>query len=232
MIKIKICVNSTKNYSEKTLPIIIPSLIEAGIDPEDIFVFEGGYYERSVIKKDTYTLIQTDNNTIDLTGLIDIVENELESDYWFYIHDTCKVGLKFKQLLYNIPESLPDKIALTVHPSMNIASYKYSCLMKYKNILLKYKNRDYSEKKLKQLKEWNTHCEDLILHKPHQTGIGMVGIHSDTIEFYNQEISDCIKIENQNWYGGVKRIVEYYPQLDLYKSKANYHRTIKPIIQL
>lgn len=41
--KIKICVNSTKSYSEKTLPIIIPSLINSGIDPEDIFVFEGGH---------------------------------------------------------------------------------------------------------------------------------------------------------------------------------------------
>jgi hypothetical protein len=230
--KIKICVNSTKQYSEKTLPIIIPSLIDSGIDPEDIFVFKGGHYERSVIKKDTYTLIQTDNNTIDLTGLIDIVENELESDYWFYIHDTCKVGPKFKQLLYNIPESFPDKIALTVHPSMNIASYKYSCLMRYKDKLLKVKNQDYSEKKLKKLKEWGIYCEDLILHKPHQNGMGMVGIHSDTIEFYNPELSDCIRIENENWYGGVKRIVEYYPQLDLYKSKANYYRTTKPIIQL
>jgi len=230
--KIKICVNSTKNYSEKTLPIIIPSLINAGIDPGDIFVFEGGYHERSVIKKDTHTLIQTDNNTIDLTGLIDIVENELDSDYWFYIHDTCKVGPKFRELLYNIPESLPDKIALFTHPSMNIASYKYSLLMKYKNTLLKYKNQDYSEKKLKKLKEWSIYCEDLILHKPHQTGMRMNGIHSDTIDFYNLEISDCVEIENQDWYGGVGRMVEYYPQLDLYKSKANYHRKIKPIIEL
>lgn len=230
--KIKICVNSTKNYSEKTLPIIIPSLINSGIDPEDIFVFEGGHHERSVIKKDTHTLIQTDNNTIDLTGLIDIVENELESDYWFYIHDTCKVGPKFKKLLYNIPESLPDKIALTTHPSMNIASYKYSLLLKYKSKLLKLKNQDYSEKKLKKLKEWSIYCEDLILHKPYQTGMNIMGIPSDTIEFYNPNFANRIEVEGENWYGGVKRIVEYYSQLDLYKSKANYHRRIKPIIQL
>jgi len=230
--KIKICVNSTKNYSEKTLPIIIPSLINSGIDPEDIFVFEGGYYERTVIKKDTHTLIQTDNNTIDMTALIDIVENQLESDYWFYIHDTCKVGPKFKELLYNIPESLPDKIALTKHPSMNIGSYKYSCLMRYKDKLSKVKNQDYSEKKLKKLKEWSIYCEDLILLKPHQTGMGIAGIHSDTIEFYNPHLANRIELEDQNWYGGVKRIIEYYPQLDLYKSKANYHRTIKPIIEL
>ena len=226
-IKIKICVNSTKNYSEKTLPVIIPSLIESGIDPEDIFVFEGGHNQRSVLKKDTYTLIQTDNNTLDLTGLIDIVENELESDYWFYLHDTCKVGPKFKELLYNIPESLPDKIALIQHPSMNIGSYKYSCLMRHKDKLLKYKNYDYSEKKLKKLKEWCIYCEDLILHKSHQTGT-----YIDTIDFYNKERSDCIEIENQNWYQGVKRIIEYYPQLDLYKSKANYHRKNKPIVKL
>ena len=230
--KIKICVNSTKSYSEKTLPIIIPSLINSGISTEDIFVFEGGHDNRLVIKKDTHTLIQTDHNSLDFTGLIDIVEYEMESDYWFYIHDTCKVGPKFAELIYNIPDSLPDKIALFTHPSMNIASYKYSCLMRYKDKLLKVKNQDYSEKKLKKLKEWSIYCEDLILHKPHQNGMGMGGIHSDTIEFYNPELSDCIKIENENWYGGGKRIVEYYPQLDLYKSKANYHLTVKPSIQL
>lgn len=216
---IKICINSVKSYSEKTLPIIIPSLINSGIRTEDIFVFEGGYSKRNIIQKDEYTLIQTDHNSIDFTGLIDIVEYEIESDYWFYIHDTCKVGLNFKKLLYNIPKNFPDKIALHHINSMNIGSYKYSYLMKHKNKLMKIKNQDYSEKKLKKLKEWNIFCEDYILYNL---------LDSETFK-YNENISDYIIIDEPSWYGENKRIIEFYPQLDLYKAKANYYRGINNV---
>lgn len=221
--KIKICVNSTKTYSEKTLPIIIPSLINSGISTEDIFVFEGGHFDRKTILRNDYTLIQTDHNSLDFTGLIDIVEYEMESDYWFYIHDTCKVGPKFAELIYNIPKDFPDKIALRIHPSMNIASYKYSYLIEHKDRLMKLKNKDYSEKKLKKLKDWCVYCEDYMLYRL---------LDSKTYT-YDEDQSDLYSlIEDENWYGGVNRIVEYYPQLDLYKSKANYHRKMKRIIEV
>lgn len=212
--KIKICVNSTKNFSGKTLPIIIPSLIESGIDPEDIFVFEGGHDERFVIKKDTYTLIQTDNNTIDFTALVDIVEYKVESDYWFYIHDTCKVGPQFKELLYNIPESLPDKIALRPINSMNIGLYKYQYLMKHRDRLLKIKNRDYSREGIQKSKMWGVHYEDYILHR----------LRDSTTHIYNPDISHTPVILNvRNWYNtDVKRRTVYHANLDLYKSKSNF----------
>lgn len=217
--KIKICVNSVKSYSEKTLPIIIPSLINSGINREDIYVFEGGYHKRNIIQKNEYTLIQTDHNSLDYTGLIDIVEYEIESDYWFYIHDTCKVGLNFKKLLYNIPKNFPNKISLTRKNSMNIGSYKHLYLMKHKNKLMELKNQDYSEKKIKKLKEWNVICEDYILHNI---------MDSETFK-YNENISDYITIDEPSWYGGNKRIIEFYPQLDLYKAKANYHRSMNVV---
>jgi len=213
--KIKICVNSTKNYSEKTLPIIIPSLIYSGIDPEDIFVFEGGHHERSVIKTDSHTLIQTDNNTIDFTGLIDIVENELKSDYWFYVHDTCKVGPKFKKLLYNIPRIRPDKIAIKYIYSMNIGSYKYEYLLKHKNRILQIKNKDYSEDAIQKCKLWGVYAEDYMLHQL---------TDSKTYRYNPDVISEPLVIDEKNWYGTeTKRITEYYPNLDLYKSKSNYN---------
>ncbi len=216
---IKICISSVKSYSEKTLPIIIPSLINSGIDSRDIFVFEGGHHKRNIIQKDEYTLIQTDHDSLEFTGLIDIVEYEIESDYWFNIQDTCKVGLDFKKLLYNIPKNSPDKIALRHINSMNIGSYKYSYLMKHKNKLMKIKNQDYSEKKLKKLKEWNIFCEDYILYKL---------LDSETFK-YNENISDYIIIDEPSWYGENKRIIEFYPQLDLYKAKANYHRSMNVV---
>lgn len=220
--KIKICVNSTKNYSKKTIPIIIPSLIESGICKEDIFVFEGGHDKRSVIKKNNYTLIELDHNSIDFTGLIDIVENEIESDYWFNIHDTCKVGTKFCELLYNIPQSYPDKIALYESPSMNIGLYKYSYLLKHTDKILNLKNKDYSEKQLKKKKEWCTFCEDYIMYM----------LRDSLPVLYNSDLQDKIVVNQESWYGERQRIIEYYPQLDLYKCKANYHRLMKPIIEL
>lgn len=211
--KIKICVNSTKNYSEKTLPIIIPSLIDSGIDPKDIFVFEGGHYERLLIKKDSYTLIQTDNNTIDFTALIDIVENELESDYWFYIHDTCKVGPKFKELIYNIPESFPDKIALSRAFSMNIGLYKYEYLLKHRDRLLKIKNQDYSIDGIQKCKSWGVHAEGYMLDQ----------LSDSKTHVYNPNMPGPFVVDNLNWYNtNIKRRTEYYPRLDLYKSKANF----------
>lgn len=212
--KIKICVNSTKEYSEKTLPILIPSLINSGINSEDIFVFEGGHYKRTVTKTDAYNLIQTDNNTIDFTALIDIVENELESDYWFYIHDTCKVGSKFKELLYNIPRIRPDKIALAYIYSMNIGSYKYEYLLKHRNRLLEIKNQDYSRDGIQRCKLWGVYAEDYMLHQ----------LTDSRTYIYNPYLSKHSVLDNINWYDtNIKRRTEYHPKLDLYKSKSNFN---------
>lgn len=212
--KIKICVNSTKEYSEKTLPILIPSLINSGINSKDIFVFEGGHYKRTVTKTDAYNLIKTDNNTIDFTALIDIVENELESDYWFYIHDTCKVGPKFKELLYNIPRIRPDKIALAYIYSMNIGSYKYEYLLKHRNRLLEIKNQDYSRDGIQRCKLWGVYAEDYMLHQ----------LTDSRTYVYNPHISNHSVLDNINWYDtNIKRRTEYHPKLDLYKSKSNFN---------
>lgn len=215
MVNINICVNSTKSFSEKTIPIIVESLLGSGICPKNIFVIEGGYEERLVNQKENYTHILTDQNSLEYTGLIDIVEYGLKSDYWFNIHDTCKVGSKFKELLYNIPETLPDKIALRSHPSMSIGSYKYEYLVKHKQRLLDIKNKNYSRESLQEWKRKGISMEDYMLYKL---------TDSPTLR-YNPHVSDegWNIIENEDWYGtNIKRRIEYHPSLDLYKSKSNW----------
>jgi hypothetical protein len=214
MYKINICVNSTKNFSEKTLPVIIPSLIESGVNPEQIYVFEGGNDIREVISNETHILIKTNHNSMEYTGLIDIVENEMDSDYWFNIHDTCKVGKTFWSLVNKIPESFPDKIALWRHPSMSIGSYKYEYLLKHKSRLIEIKNQDYSRETLQKWKQWGIHSEDYMLYKLND---------SPTI-VYNPELnlSSYDLKDEESWYDGVPRRIEYYPQLDLFKSKSNW----------
>lgn len=215
MLNINICINSTKSFSEKTIPIIVKSLLESDISPKNIFVIEGGYEERKVIQKENCTHILTNQNSLEYTGLIDIVEYELKSDYWFNIHDTCKVGNKFKELLYNIPETLPDKIALRSHPSMSIGSYRYEYLLKHKQRLLDIRNSNYSRESLQEWKQRGISMEDYMLYKL---------TDSPTLR-YNPHISDegWNIIENEDWYGtDIKRRIEYHPSLDLYKSKSNW----------
>lgn len=214
---IKISVNTTKSYSNKTIPILIPSLIESGVDPKNIYVFEGENFKREIIKYSTHTLIKTKHASLDFTGLIDIVENEIKSDYWFHIHDTCRVGNNFWKLLNNIPDNYPDKIALWKHySSMNIGLYKYQYLMKHKNKLLEIKNEDYSPESIQKLKHWTINNEDYILYR----------IEDSPTLLYNPElIGDGYYLkEEESWYDGVMRRIEYYPHLDLYKSKSNFFR--------
>ena len=215
MVQINICVNSTKSFSEKTIPVIVDSLLECQIDSKNIFVIEGGHEQRTIEEKDTYTHIFTNHNSLEYTGLIDIVEYEMVSDYWFNIHDTCKVGKNFKKLLYNIPNNLPEKIALRSHPSMSIGSYKYEYLTKHRQRLLDIKNTDYSRESLQHWKQKGIGMEDYMLYKLQDV---------DTFR-YNPEISDSgwNIIDGEDWYQtNIKRRIEYHPTLDLYKSKSNW----------
>jgi hypothetical protein len=215
MVQINICVNSTKSFSEKTIPVIVQSLLESDIDAKNIFVIEGGYKERYVEEKDTHTHIFTNHNSLEYTGLIDIVEYEIVSDYWFNIHDTCKVGKDFKKLLYNIPDDFPNKLSLRSHPSMSIGSYKYEYLLKHKQRLLDIKNTDYSRESLQRWKQKGIEMEDYMLYKLQD---------SSTIVYNPHIISDGWNIvEGQDWYEtNIKRRIEYHPSLDLYKSKSNW----------
>jgi hypothetical protein len=214
--ELKICVSSVKNYSDKTIPIIVPSLIESGVDPKKIYVFEGGNTERKILEYDTHTLIKTNHNTLEYTGLIDIVEYEMESDYWFNIQDTCRVGKNFWKLVNNIPNNYPDKISLRTWPSMSMGAIKYQYLIKHKNRLVEIKNKDYSRYSIQKLKNWAISEEDYMFHKL-QDSLTCLYNPEMQLEVYEHKKED-------SWYGGVPRIIEYYPQLDLYKSKSNWER--------
>lgn len=211
--KIKIAIATNINFYKKTIPIIIDTLLASEIKKEDILVFNGGYNQRE--KKSEYGIetIFLDHNSFEYTPLIDIAENELDSDYWFLIHDTCKVGKQFKKNLYSALPKNPIKVALKKSPSMSIGLYKYEYIIKYKEKLLEIKNKDYTTQGLQRWKQWGIKAEDYLLwkHEPENT----ILFHPD---------NSFKKITQQNWYGEkTKRIVEYYHQLDLYKNKSNWH---------
>jgi hypothetical protein len=150
---IKIAISTNKNFYEKSLPILIPTLIDCGINKDDIHVFNAGFskYSKGIVNGITYHNL--DHNSFEYSPLIEICEKELVSEYWFLIHDTCKVGEKFKELLYNIPEEKPVKMALKIRPSMSIGLYSYNYLLENKHKLLHIKNSDYSDESMSKWKK-------------------------------------------------------------------------------
>lgn len=215
---IKFAIASNINFEEKSIPVIIDSLIENGIDPELIHVFSGGYDQYRYTKK-LYHYHKLEHNSYEYSPLITIVERNLESEYWFLLHDTCKVGPKFKELVYNIPETKPEKIALHGLPSMSIGAYRYDYLISepVKDKLLRIKNTDYSEKSMMDWKYWGVKGEDYILHQTHPPA------HYYAKQEFINYTKNTVVVDYNNWYDTPTiRRTEYYISLDLYKNKSNW----------
>lgn len=212
--KIKIAISTNINFYKSSLTIVIESLINAGIEKKDIYVFNSGFEEKKYETFDGVKFYFLNHNSFEYSPLIEIVEREIESEYWFLIHDTCKVGNKFKELLYNIPNNNPDKIALKTKPSMSIGSYRYDYLIKTKEKILSIKNTDLSYEALLKWKLWGVPNEDYILWM------------TDPEPFIYNNNSNWYVIREENWFeSNTIRRTEYYESLDLYKNKSNWGQT-------
>ena len=212
---IKIAISTNKNFYEKTLPILLPTLIDSGINKEDIHVFNAGFdkYSKGIVNSITYHNL--DHNSFEYSPLIEICEKELVSEYWFLIHDTCKVGKDFKELLYNIPEDKPVKMALKIIPSMSMGLYSYNYLLENKQKLFDIKNSDYSNESMSKWKRWGVPNEDYIMWKTEPKP-----------KLFNEDKPKWSVVDNYNWYDTETiRRTEYYPSLDLYKNKSNWGQT-------
>jgi hypothetical protein len=205
----KIAISSVRKFSSYTLPVIIPSLLQS-VEAKDIFIFEGGYTERwwEIRKGITHTRVA--HNSFDYTALIDIVENEIESDYWFLLHDTCKAGPNFGELVNDIPAGEPDVVCmLNSNPgTMNICAYKYDYLLSKKQELLALKNTDYED--LDSAKRRATEAENSLQE-------GYVLYHP---ELFSEELNAGTPSIYKD--DGVSRNERYFRNLDITKYQANY----------
>jgi hypothetical protein len=219
-VKIKIAIASSINFYQKSLHVIIPSLIECGIKKEDIHVFIAGWGSEGRQDNEGMTFYQLEHNSYEYSPLIEIVDKELKADYWFLIHDTCKVGPKFKKLIYNIPKNRPEKVAMRPTPSMSIGAYRYDYLMSCKDQLMNIRNTDLSVESLKKWKYWGVDAEDYILWKTSPDPAVYDG--------FGEEDKHHI-LGYENWYGtNTTRMIEYHPALDLYKNKSNWGQSTGP----
>ena len=217
--KINICISTVKGYSAKTIPVLYTSLLQSGIPPEDLLIVEGGHERRKVHpwKPGQSTSIETNHNSFDLTALIEIAEHNIACDAWFLMHDTCRVGPRFKELLYLCAgDPTRDKIALARFPSMNMGVYKYSYIIKHKDRLFDSKFTGVRPDNLMLFKQRACDEEDLILWKEKDSTPGV----------YSEE--RVLQDLDNGWYPtATGRIQEYFPGLDLYKLKANWGQTAR-----
>ncbi len=203
MTRIKFTISSHKDYYENTYELITDSLIKAGILPSDIYFFIGGLESYEEITNDKGIKLYTaPHNSLDFTGLISVFELDIESEYWFLLHDTCYVGENFYKTILQHPHHT-NTISLSFDLSMNIGAYKWSYLQEVKSSILKLKNNNDSD--LQSYKQKLVACEDVLLTKEdHYTDIQRQNLGTDT------------------FYGNSLRVAEYFPKIDLYKLKANW----------
>jgi len=186
----------------------------------EIIVAIGGYYSiknYEISKNENITYIKCNHNSIDFTGLITLAElfSENIDEYYLYLHDTCKVGENFYKKIKSIALTNIVSIRINRGPSMNIGIYSQKIINDFKDFLMKNKNTD--ENKLMSFKKNAILLEDYIF-KNDKKNIVLDNYRGRNItsptDYYNTK---------------TMRIVEYYPNLDLYKIKANWNEKGRPI---
>lgn len=216
----KIVINSHCK-SNIALQHLLESLKENDINYCEIIVVIGGHYNLSNYEitkneneNENITYILANHNSIDFTGLIALLElyNNI-NEYYVYLHDTCRIGKDFYNKIKSVDLTNVTSIRINTRPSMNIGIYSQIIINNFEKFLLSTKNTNEDE-----CMKYKLNCidnEDYIF-KNDKNNIILENYNSlYHYHKYTTGPSDYYKT-------GTMRIVEYYPNLDLYKIKANW----------
>jgi hypothetical protein len=206
----KIVINSHAK-SNIALQHLLESLKENDINYCDVIVVIGGYYNLNnyeISKDENITYIHANHNSIDFTGLITLLElYNNTNEYYVYLHDTCKIGKNFYNKIKSIDLTNVSSIKINKNFSMNIGIYSQRIINEFKDFLLSKKNTNENECMKYKSIEYN---EDYIFKNDQNNKL------LDNYDGWNYT-------GPSDYYNtGTMRIVEYYPNFDLYKIKANW----------
>jgi hypothetical protein len=207
----KIVINS-HSKSNIALQHLLESLKENDINYCDVIVVIGGYYNLDnyeIIKDEDITYIRANHNSIDFTGLITLMElyNDNIDEYYVYLHDTCKIGNNFYNKIKSIDLNNVSSIKISKRNSMNIGIYSQRIINDFKDFLLSKKNTN--ENGCMKYKSINFNEDYIFKNDKNNIVLDNYNDYNYTgpTDYYNT---------------GTMRRVEYYPNLDLYKIKANW----------
>ena len=194
----KIVISSHIKSYQITAPLLINSLLKNGLNTNKILLVVGGNLNRSESSFLKCQTIFVDHNSFDHTGLIEILEGNHKSEYWFSSHDTCISGPKFVDLLMNYKPK-KDYVSMTDMGWLNMGLFKNTYLERNKEYIYSLKN-----------------CSKIraILSERVFT----------RLEDYDYFIRDCNclrSLEKENIYNDdKKRNVLYFKGLDFYKYQS------------
>lgn len=206
----KFVASSHVSYHSKTFDSFVRSMLESGVPKDDLYFFVGGGDAYEPVEN-SYGVhaFTAPHNSVDFTGIVSVLDLDLKADYWFALHDTTRVGPNFYERVSTATVT-GDTMALTADgPSMNMGAYAWSYLKSRRDeIMARFKNVDYSLEGTRRVKQLNVDTEDaLLVGKAAFNGSGRVT--TGPVDHYGT---------------GTQRIVEYFPDVDLYKMKANWTR--------
>ena len=194
----KIVISSHINSYQKIAPIFIESLFRGGLSPRQILLVIGGNeYKSNSLFLECETVF-VEHNSYDHTGLIEILESNHSSDYWFSSHDTCIAGNNFVSFLNNYKPK-KDYVSMTDMGWLNMGLFKNTYLERNRKYILSLKNCSkiraiLSERVFTRLEDFDYFVPD----------------------------HNCMRtLENENIYkDDKKRNVLYFKGLDFYKYQS------------
>lgn len=232
----KILINTCKKYSPATLPPLIRSLNVNGFGPKDIIVVEGGHFWREVIAHPDYTYIKASGDSIDYNAMVDLVINKYITDKSFlYLHDTLVLGENFKINLEVLFEGY-DRTSIwdQMTENMNLGIYKTDLVYDHTAFILdQLQNHDTSEEGMNHHKCMCVFHEDFLFvddSTPTQhldaERILLTDEYAKQVTYLSNIGMDIRYLGGFDWkiYGEDKenRRIEYFPNIDFYKFKANF----------
>jgi hypothetical protein len=196
---LKIVISSYKTSYQNSGKKLIESLVQSNaFNSEQILLVVGGYDRREQFEYLNCKATKVNHNSYDHTGLIEVIEGEEQSKYWFSTHDTCIAGPNFLSSLLKHKIN-KDFVAMTEMGWLIMGIFSQKFLNVNKPFILSLKN-----------------CSKIraILSERTFTRLG-------DYQFLTPNSKVHRSIENQNIYeDNKKRNVLYFEELDFYKYQS------------
>jgi hypothetical protein len=202
---IQIAITSHKSSYKKCAIPLIKSLLISGIELNKISVFVGDCNNKSS-NIDLCRIYETNHNSYDHTAIIEIIENDIRSDYWFILHDTCVADDNFKNYYEKYGY---DLVTITEAGWWNMGLYSWDFIQRNKDYFLSLKNCTKSQAILSE--RFNNRLTENLSYYVQESGIiekKPSDIYNDSVLRKGMHFKDLGLIKYQSYYPNSKLLVE------------------------
>lgn len=217
MPRVAVLVSSCCGYVQKTIPLLLETMRDAGVSANDVYVVVGGApdHEQASFSIDGFRVSAcfVTHNNFDNTALIWAVEHLRGYDYAFLLHDTTAVLPGFAERLLDVPSAHADAAAIRLsdgEPSMSMGWYCVDALKAAASAIVALKSDAVGPEAL----QTKAATEDAVFEIVAAAGGRVTSIAKGPSSVMAQLVTT---------YGGVERRVEQWDTPGLLKFKANWN---------